>query len=181
MPITTSDRVAAAALVLLLLAAQTWWMGRGVILLSGGLIIAYGIWALARWNNDATTVLPVYLLAIAVQCLHFTEEYLTGFQRQFPQLLGSDWSDAQFVTFNMVWSAVFVLAAWGVHRQVRVAYVFVVFLGLIGGVGNGASHLFLSVVNRRYFPGAGTAAVCIGVGIALLLRLFRRMKDSRSQ
>src|SRR6516162_1977794 len=76
MPITTSDRVAAAALVLLLLAAQTWWMGRGVILLSGGLIIAYGIWALARWNNDATTVLPVYLLAIAVQCLHFTEECL---------------------------------------------------------------------------------------------------------
>ena len=156
-------------------------MGRAVILLTGGLIIAYGIWALARWNTDATTVLPVYLLAIAVQCLHFTEEYLTGFQRQFPRLLGGEWGDAQFVTFNMVWLAVFVLAAWGVHQQVRVAYVFVIFLGLIGGVGNGASHLFLSAVNRRYFPGAGTAAVCIGVGIALLLRLFRGMSGSRLQ
>ena len=181
MPITTSDRVTAATLVLLLLAAQTWWMGRPVIFLSGGLIIAYGIWAFARWNNDATTVLPVYLLAIAVQCLHFTEEYLTDFQRQFPKLMGGEWSDAHFVTFNMVWLAVFVLAGLGVHRQARVAYVFVIFLALIGGVGNGASHLFLSAVYRRYFPGAGTAIFCLGVGIALLLRLFRRMRDSRSQ
>ena len=104
------DHVFAATLVLILLAAQTWWMGRAVILLSGGLVIACGVWAFARWKDDATVVLPVYLLAIAVQCLHFTEEYMTGFQREFPSLMGSQWSDARFVTFNMIWLAVFVLA-----------------------------------------------------------------------
>jgi hypothetical protein len=89
-------------------------------------------------RNDAGAVLPVYLLAIAVQCLHFTEEYVTGFQHQFPRLFGDDWSDARFVTFNMLWLAAFVLAALGVYRRVQLAYLIVLFLALIGGAGNGA-------------------------------------------
>jgi hypothetical protein len=32
------------------------------------------VWIAPHWNNDAAAVLPIYLLAIAVQCLHFTEE-----------------------------------------------------------------------------------------------------------
>ena len=60
------DRVAGAVLVLIVLAAQTRWMGLAIILLSGGLVLAYGVWVAARWKNDAATVLPIYLLAIAV-------------------------------------------------------------------------------------------------------------------
>lgn len=102
------------------------------------MVLAYGVWVAAPLRNDAGAVLPVYLLAIAVQCLHFTEEYVTGFQHQFPRLFGDDWSDARFVTFNMLWLAAFVLAALGVYRRVQLAYLIVLFLALIGGAGNGA-------------------------------------------
>jgi hypothetical protein len=159
-------------LVLTVVAAQTYWMGPAIVLLSGGLVVTYGIWVAARWQNDAAAVLPVYLLAIAVQCLHFTEEYITGFQHQFPRLFEDDWSDGRFVTFNMLWLAAFVLAGLGVYRRVPLAYLIVLFLALIGGVGNGTAHLVLSATHRRYFPGMITAPFCLVVGIALLRRLF---------
>jgi hypothetical protein len=164
--------------VSIVLAAQTHWMGPAIVLLSGGFVLAYGVWLAARWKNDTAAVLPVYLLAIAVQCLHFTEEYLTGFQHQFPRLFGVDWSDARFVAFNMLWLAAFILAALGVNRRVPLAYLIVIFLALIGGVGNGVSHLVLSAAYRRYFPGVITAPFCLLVGIMLLIRLFSGRRAS---
>jgi hypothetical protein len=72
----------------------------------------------------------------------------------------------------MLWLAAFVLAGLGVYRQVRLAYLIVLFVALIGGVGNGTSHLVLSTMYRRYFPGVITAPFCLLAGIALLTRLF---------
>jgi hypothetical protein len=89
------------------------------------LVIAYLLWLATRWKNDPAAVLPLYLLAIAVQCLHFTGEFLTGFQCQFPMLTGYEWSDAQFVAFNMAWLAVFVRAGLGVYRRMQLAYLVV--------------------------------------------------------
>ena len=82
--ITSRDRIVGAFLVLLILAAQALWMGRATAVLGVGVVLAYLLWIAARWKNDPASVLPAYLLAIAVQCLHFTEEFVTGFQRGFP-------------------------------------------------------------------------------------------------
>jgi Protein of unknown function with HXXEE motif len=174
--ISLRNRMVGGGLVLTVVAAQTYWMGPAIVLLSAGLVATYGIWVTARWKNDGAAVLPVYLLAIAVQCLHFTEEYITGFQHQFPKLFEDDWSDGRFVTFNMLWLAAFVLAGLGVYRRVPLAYLIVLFLALIGGVGNGTAHLVLSATYRRYFPGMITAPFCLVVGIALLIRLFPRAR-----
>lgn len=166
------DRILGAVFVLIAVTAQARWMGSATTLLSAGLAIAYLFWIAAHWKNDPAAVLPAYLLAIVVQCLHFAEEYLTGFQRQFPKLIGYEWSDDRFVAFNMAWLAVFVLAALGVYRRVPLAYLVVLFLALAGGVGNGAGHLLMSATQGRYFPGAATAPLCLLAGIALLVRLF---------
>jgi hypothetical protein len=72
----------------------------------------------------------------------------------------------------MLWLAAFVLAALGVYRRVQLAYLIVIFLALIGGVGNGISHLVLSAMYRRYFPGLITAPFCLLLGITLLTRLL---------
>ncbi len=168
------DRVVGAVFVLIVIAAQARWMGRATTILGVGLVIAYLLWITAPWKNDPAAVLPMCLIAIAVQCLHFTEEFLTGFQRQFPKLIGDEWSDARFVAFNMAWLAVFVLAALGVYRRVPLAYLVVLFLALAGGVANGAGHLLLSAARGEYFPGAATAPLCVLAGIGLLARLFRR-------
>jgi Protein of unknown function with HXXEE motif len=179
--VTPRDRIVGAVFVLAVVATQVRWMGRATTVLSVGLVIAYLLWLATRWKNDPAAILPLYLLAIAVQCLHFTEEFLTGFQRQFPMLTGYEWSDAQFVTFNMAWLAVFVLAGLGVYRRMQLAYLVVLFLALAGGVGNGAGHLLLSVTQRRYFPGAATAPLCLLVGTALLTRLFGEAKARRER
>jgi hypothetical protein len=123
----------------------------------------------------------MYLLAIAVQSLHFTEEFFTGFQRQFPQLVGYEWSDGRFVTFNLAWIALFVFAAVGVYRRVPLAYLVVLFLALAGGVGNGAGHLLLSAQQGRYFPGAATAPLCLLAGIGLLVRMFGETRGGKGQ
>src|SRR5271170_4999753 len=170
--VSLRDRIAGAVFVLIVLAAQTRWMGPAIIFLSCGLVVAYGVWVAARWKNDVFAVLPIYLIAIAVQCLHFTEEYVTGFQHQFPRLFGSDWSDSRFVSFNMLWLAAFVLAGLGIYLRVQLAYLIVLFLALIGGVGNGMTHLVLAATYRRYFPGVITAPFCLFVGILLIIRLF---------
>jgi hypothetical protein len=174
---TLRERIVGAVSVLAAVAGQVWWMGRAAVVLSVGLVIAYLLWIAARWKNDSAAVLPTYLFAVAVQCLHFTEEFATGFQRQFPKLMGYEWSDARFVTFNMVWLAVFVLAALGVYVRLPMAYLVVLFFALAGGVGNGAGHLLLCAVQRRYFPGAVTAPLCLLLGVALLAKLFGEKRE----
>jgi hypothetical protein len=170
--VSLGDRIIGAAFVLIVLAMQTLWMGPAIIFLSGGLVLAYALWLTPRSKNNAAVVLPIYLLAVTVQCIHFTEEYVTGFQHQFPKLFGYDWSDPRFVMFNMLWLAAFVMAGLGIYRGVQLAYLAVIFLALIGGIGNGISHLVLSAMYRRYFPGLITAPFCLLMGSALLTRLF---------
>jgi hypothetical protein len=117
--LTTRDRILGALFVLLAIGAQVLYMGPAIALLCLGLVFAYMFWVTTRWTNNSSKILPIYLLAIFVQCLHCTEEYLTGFQLQFPRLLGYRWSNEQFLIFNGVWLAIFVLAAVGVYRGVR--------------------------------------------------------------
>ncbi len=178
---TTRDRIVGAIFVIVVVAVQTRWMGTAIVLLSIGLAVTYLVWVIGRWKNDPAVVLPAYLLAIAVQCLHFAEEFTTGFPHQFPQLLGGAWSDTQFVIFNMAWLALFVLAALGVYRRVALSYLVVLFLALIGGVGNGLSHLLLCAMEGRYFPGAVTAPLCLLAGVVLLTKIFgkERLQQER--
>lgn len=178
-PVRSRDRILGAVFVFVVVTAQARWMGSAATLLSVALVIAYLLWIAARWNNNPAAVLPMCLLAIAVQCLHFAEEYLTGFQRQFPKLIGYEWSDARFMAFNMAWLAGFVLAALGVYRRVPLAYLVVLFLALGGGVGNGAGHLLLSATQGRYFPGLATAPLCLLAGIGLLNKLFGKTRLQR--
>ena len=147
-------------------------MGPATTLLSLALVAAYYLWVAARWSPVGPRLLPLYLLGITVQCVHFYEEYQSGFQREFPGLLGYQWTDARFVTFNLLWLATFVVAAFGLSRNSRLAYLIVFFFALGGGVGNGLGHLMLSVVQRRYFPGLLTAPLCLLIGVALLVRLL---------
>src|SRR6185503_20943182 len=49
-------------------------------------------------------VLPIYLIALATQCLHFTEEYVYGFHFRVAEIMpGMPPFDANvFVAFNMI-------------------------------------------------------------------------------
>lgn len=167
-----SEKVIGGIIVVVAGVLQTQLMGFATVFLSVGLIVAYLIWSAASLSQNRTVILSIYLLGLAIQCVHFGEEYLTGFQREFPRLFGYQWNDAQFVAFNVVWLTAFILASIGVHRGIRLGYLFVVFFALAGGIGNGLGHLALCVVEKRYFPGAITAPLSLILGVALLRALF---------
>jgi hypothetical protein len=168
------ERALTAPVVIVAALLQIKLMGPAVGLLSVVLIAAYAIWANMKLNDDSIDILPLYLTGIALQCLHFCEEYVTGFQREFPELLGYEWSDTRFVVFNLIWLSVFIAAAVGVHRGIRPAYLIVVFFAMAVGIGSGLGHPALSIVRQRYFPGTLTAPLTFLVGVLLFRRLFNR-------
>lgn len=171
-PLTRHDRITAAALILLVAIAQQIFMGPAVAMITAGLVASYFLWAFTDWHAAPSKILPLYVLAIAVQFLHVAEEFSSGFQRKFPQLLGYQWTDARFLAFNALWIAIFVLAAL-VIRRTAIAYLMVIFLALAGGVANGSGHILLFAVEHGSFPGIITAPFLLIVGVALLLRLYK--------
>jgi hypothetical protein len=59
-----------------------------------------------------------------------------------------------------------------VRRQVRLAYLVVLFVAVAAGVGNGTGHLLASAALGRHFPGLPTAPFCLLAGTVLLVKLF---------
>lgn len=119
------------------------------------------------------TAAPAALVVLALQALHFAEEFATGFQSRLPARLGLDgWSDAFFVTFNAAWIAIWALALAGAMagRMTRLAAIPLWFLGL-AAIGNGVGHPILAVVAGGYFPGLVTAPFLGLAGIVLVRRL----------
>ncbi len=112
------------------------------------------------------------LLGLAVQCMHFMEEFLTHFQDRFPALLGlPPWSERFFVAFNLIWLSVWILSAIDLERTYRLA-LFPVWFFAIAAVVNGIAHPLLAVVAHGYFPGLITAPVLGVLGVLLWLRLL---------
>lgn len=124
------------------------------------------------WSFASRSLQPTYGVALAIFLLHACEEFLTGFQRRLPALVGDHWTDRQFLVFNAAWFATFVVAGWALRQRHPLAVLIVLFFALGGGVGNGIAHLLIVVSQRGYFPGAWTAPLCLLVGTALLRQLF---------
>jgi hypothetical protein len=113
----------------------------------------------------------IFLLGLAVQSLHFMEEFVTGFEQRFPALLGLPvWSERFFVAFNLVWISIWILSAVGLQRGYRAA-LFPVWFFAIAAMANGTAHPLLAVVAKGYFPGLITSPVLGVLGVLLWRRL----------
>ena len=117
-------------------------------------------------------ILPYYLLALAVQMLHFMEEYLGDFQSRFPALFGMDpIPDILFISFNMVAYCIFLFGAIAIYNKLRWAMVVPVLFILLGTIGNAVAHIGFSLMTGGYFPGLWTGLVYIGLGPILVMRI----------
>jgi hypothetical protein len=129
---------------------------------------------------SAAEFLPLFLVALAVQFVHFAEEFLTGFRVDFPLLYGgAPYSDGLFVTFNMVSYAVFVLACILVYTAgLRFLLIPVLFYAVYGATGNAISHTWWSLYLHGYFPGFVTAQLYWVFGPLLLYKLVGGRRDA---
>jgi hypothetical protein len=168
MPSTVGAVFAAGAIL-----ANFLVLGRAVVVLNVGLALCFVLWARQPWGDAPPALRGAYVCGILVQALHLGEEYVTAFYRSFPALFGYEWTASRFLAFNLCWLALFTLALGGLRRGARWGYLLVLFMALVGGVGNGLGHVALAVLSQGYFPGLYTAPLCLLMG-AVILRLLPR-------
>jgi len=128
-----------------------------------------------KQENEARLdgLVRVFLIGLACQCLHFIEEFVTGFYLLFPQFLGLvAWSPEFFVTFNLGWMAVWLVSVVGILKHYRMAY-FPVWFFALGMFANGIGHPLLALIYGGYFPGLFTSPLVGIVGFLLAGHLFQ--------
>src|SRR5918997_7092908 len=86
-------------------------------------------------------VLPVYLVALAIQFLHFTEEYVYGFHLRVTEIMDGmpPFNVNVFVAFNMIAYCLFLLAGLGMYKGMKFPMV-IVWLFAIAVLGNAIWH-----------------------------------------
>jgi len=148
-------------------------MGLPALALSVGLAASYALWVGTAWRA-VPGLRAAFGAGILVFVVHFVEELVAGFPRALPALVGRPpWSDPRFLAFNGAWALVFVLAFLTLGRGGSSLPVLpVLFLAVVGGVGNGIAHVLLALQQGSYFPGLITAPLCLGVGVWLLRLLY---------
>ena len=123
----------------------------------------------------AERVLPIYLIALAIQFLHFAEEYVYGFPYRVSELMAGmpPFKLNVFVTFNMVAYCLFILAALGIYKGVKFSMIIVWFFTFGGAIGNAIWHPLFALKVGGYFPGLYTSFAYLIVGPILLKRLWK--------
>lgn len=118
-------------------------------------------------------ILPIYLLALSIQMLHFAEEYLTGFVVEFPKVFGQEpYPEDYWLTFNMAAYSFFIVGGIVLFKQIKELSVIPLFFILVGALLNPLAHLGLSVYRSAYFPGLYTAMIYILIAPFILQAIF---------
>lgn len=119
-------------------------------------------------------VMPIYLVALAIQFLHFTEEYLYGFHYRVTELRNGlpPFDLNVFVTFNMVAYCLFILGGLGMYKGIKFSMIIVWFFTIAGVIANAIWHPLFALKVGGYFPGLYTSFAYWIVGPILLKRLW---------
>ena len=149
-------------------------LGLAVFFLNVGIVGALLAW-LATGAGSRTPnqmVGPVYLITIPLLTLHGVEEYTGRLYETLPPRFGLEpFEPSQFTSFNLVWLAVFLVAAVGVFKRIRLSLLVVWFVALLGCIGNALFHGYLSLQDGAYVPGVITALINFPMGITLTVLL----------
>ena len=128
----------------------------------------------ARALPDLHRFRPLYLMAIAVQCVHFAEEVVTGFYKRWPEEIfhTEPYSLNTFVRINMLSDAVFLVPVIAAERRLRTPMLIAWFVTLMGVVGNAIQHPLYALKVRGYFPGLYTSLAYWILGPLLVRQLW---------
>jgi hypothetical protein len=140
------------------------------------MVIAYFFYLTKSYGREINTnsLLPVYLICIAIQLLHFTEEFIYGFHERLPDLMiGIPAEETNlFVSFNMIAYSFFILAAVGIYKKIEFLMIIVWFFAIAAVVFNVIGHLVYALRVGGYFPGLYTSLAYWVIGPVLLKRMF---------
>lgn len=172
-------RIWNAIVVALFIVAVIWAglvnMGLAYVVIVGGSAgIAYFAWLLTTYRKpvDPEKVLPLYLLVVATEMIHMTEEVVAGFSEDFSHLFHVAITGQVFAASFLIVSAIGVLAAIGLLYRNPTANYFVWFFAVGPGIVNGIAHfVFPIMAGTFYFPGLITVLMPFIVSVILIIRL----------
>ena len=140
------------------------------------MVVAFVCYLLTSYREmpKVERVLPIYLIALAIQFLHFTEEFIYGFQFRVTEIMAGmpPFKVNVFVAFNMIAYCLFLLAAVGMYKGIKFPMIIVWFFAICV-MGNAIWHLLLTLKVGGYFPGLYTSFAGWILGPILLKRLWR--------
>lgn len=141
------------------------------------LVCLYLIWAKIDLSAKKH-LFSLFLISLAVQFLHFAEEYSTGFNSLFPKLYNGDiYSLKSFVTINMVSYTLFLLSALSVFKlKSQIVLMPFLFFVVYGVCGNAIAHSYWSLEVASYFPGLFTSFIYWVLGPLLINSILGQNK-----
>lgn len=150
-----------------------------VIVFIPGMLISYLLYIRTYFKKTPgpENILPLYLLALGIQFIHFTEEYLTDFTIAVPGLLGEPaYPTDYWIVFNMVAYTVFILGGIILFKSIKSLMIIPLFFITVGVLINAVGHILLALYVGGYFPGLYTALIYIIIGPVLIKRVFQTTK-----
>jgi hypothetical protein len=148
------------------------------------MIVAFVCYLLTSYRAmpNPDRVLPIYLIALAIQFLHFTEEYVYGFHLRVTEIMAAmpPFDANVFVAFNMIAYCLFLLGGVGMYRGIKFPMIIVWFFTIAATLGNAVLHLLLALRVGGYFPGLITSFAYWIVGPILFMRLWKRESVAHS-
>ncbi len=139
------------------------------------MVVAFICYLLTSYREmpKVERVLPIYLIALAIQFLHFTEEYIYGFHLRVTEIMAGmpPFNANVSLAFNMVAYCLFLLAGLGMYKGLKFPMIIVWFFAIVV-LGNAIWHLLLTLRVGGYFPGLYTSFAGWILGPILLKRLW---------
>jgi hypothetical protein len=175
----------AIALAVTLLVTQ---VGASFALIVGGsATLAFFVWLLTTYRCpvDGRRILPLYVLAVGMQYVHMTEEFVADFPAHFSALTGAQLTSDKFVFVALLGGGMaYAFSGYGlVHRHPVANYILWFFLIGPAGLVNSVAHVsFPFLAGTSYFPGLITVVLPTVFGTALAVRILAdvRQESQRS-
>jgi hypothetical protein len=167
-------------LIALIMGITFWLVSHGASLKVTFIPGVVAAWLLFLWCYRSrlqlptvNKLLPAFCCVLAVQFLHFAEEFVTGFRTDFAELYGgAPYSNDAFVLVNMSAYAVMIVACVvALTTRLRFAIVPAIFFIFYGAIGNAIAHTWWSIMLGGYFPGLISAQIYWIAGPYLLYKL----------
>ena len=164
-----------SALAIGLLYWTSLWVPVVLVFIPGVLISCVFYFRTAyKKTPEPKILLPLYLLALGIQFLHFAEEYITGFNVKIATLFGqSPYPIDKWLLFNMIAYFVFILGGIILYKRIKELMIIPLFFILMGVVFNGVIHVVVSIYLGGYFPGLYTAILYVLIAPVILKHFWQ--------
>jgi hypothetical protein len=151
------------------------------IIVGGSAIVAAFVWLFTtyRYPVDPRRTLPLFVLAVGMQFVHMTEEFIADFPGHFSATTGAHFTSYAFIIIAVLGGGMaYAFAGYGLTRRNPFAN-YVLWFFLIGPAGlvNSVAHVALPVLaGQPYFPGLITVILPTAFGTALAIRILRDVR-----